>query len=181
MNKCNEIWKDVAGYEGLYMVSNHGNVKRMPEYSLCNGVYSVSRKGRVIAKSKDYRRAVTFCHNNKIKRTSISILVLTTFKGDRPKGFDASHIDGDYHNNHIDNLIWESRSNNLLRKRDHGTSSIVGRSGNTPKLDHEKADRIRYLFTQGFTQIEIGEIYNVDNTLVSKIVNNKRWVRKINK
>ena len=39
----NEIWKDVVGYEGLYQVSNYGNVK------------SLDRKrfnGRVMANKK---------------------------------------------------------------------------------------------------------------------------------
>ena len=29
MKECNEIWKDVKGYEGLYQVSNRGNVKSL--------------------------------------------------------------------------------------------------------------------------------------------------------
>lgn len=28
----NEVWKDVNGYEGLYMISNYGRVKRLPGY-----------------------------------------------------------------------------------------------------------------------------------------------------
>ena len=31
----NEIWKDIAGYEGLYQVSNLGRVKSYDKPKLC--------------------------------------------------------------------------------------------------------------------------------------------------
>ena len=32
----NEIWKDVKGFEGLYMVSNYGRIKSIDHYVKCN-------------------------------------------------------------------------------------------------------------------------------------------------
>lgn len=32
-----EMWKDIEGYEGLYQISNFGNVKSYPKTWLCGG------------------------------------------------------------------------------------------------------------------------------------------------
>lgn len=32
MNTQDEVWKDVVGYEGFYMVSSYGNIKCLDRY-----------------------------------------------------------------------------------------------------------------------------------------------------
>ena len=39
MQQQEEIWKDIPGYEGLYKVSNLGNVKSLERIVLKNGKY----------------------------------------------------------------------------------------------------------------------------------------------
>ena len=50
MNNETEVWKDVKGYEGLYQVSNLGNVKSL--YGLCGRKYVKREK---ILKKKPQR------------------------------------------------------------------------------------------------------------------------------
>lgn len=44
----NEIWKDVVGYEGLYQVSNFGNVKSLDRKRF-NGRVMANKKGQIIS------------------------------------------------------------------------------------------------------------------------------------
>ena len=39
-----EIWKDIKGYEGLYQVSNLGNVKRLSVLKLNGRYYSMCKE-----------------------------------------------------------------------------------------------------------------------------------------
>ena len=48
-------------------------------------------------------------------------VILEAFRGPRPAGCQASHLDGDRTNNRIENLIWETALENNRRKREHGT------------------------------------------------------------
>lgn len=43
----NEIWKDVVGYEGLYQVSNFGNVKSLDRKRF-NGRVMANKKGQIM-------------------------------------------------------------------------------------------------------------------------------------
>lgn len=43
----NEIWKDVVGYEGLYQVSNFGNVKSLDRKRF-NGRVMANKKGQTM-------------------------------------------------------------------------------------------------------------------------------------
>ncbi len=54
MAEINEEWRDVPGYEGLYMVSNKGNVKSLQRTAKSkNGsIRTVSEKLRKINKNK---------------------------------------------------------------------------------------------------------------------------------
>lgn len=82
-----EIWKPVKGFEGRYEVSNFGKVKNC-------------KSGRFIGSDANgYLRVVI---GGVPKR--INILVWDHF-GDRPRnGLVVDHIDGNKHNNKINNL-----------------------------------------------------------------------------
>ena len=48
MSDKNEIWKDILGYEGIYQISNLGNVKSLPREKLMNGKYPIITKEKII-------------------------------------------------------------------------------------------------------------------------------------
>lgn len=66
---------------------------------------------------------------------SIHCLVLEAFIGPRPDGHQASHLDGDRTNNRLDNMRWETRSQNNRRKYQHGTMPVGDR--HFPELTNE--------------------------------------------
>lgn len=106
-----EQWKDVLGYEGIYQISNFGNVKRLS----------------IVLHNRFYKeKLLTICHNSgtgydfvclrkndKDKNFSVHRLVAQTFIPNPNNLSDVNHIDGNKQNNSIENLEWCSRSDNL--------------------------------------------------------------------
>ena len=95
-----EIWKDVNGYEGLYQVSNLGNVK-----SLGN---NKSRKEKILKPivQKSGHLMVQFCKEGKLKGYLIHRLVAEAFIPNPLKLPCVNHKDENPSNNSLENLEW---------------------------------------------------------------------------
>lgn len=50
-----EIWKDVKGYEGMYQVSNYGNVRGLDRYRISKNNTKVFVKGQMLKQHKSNR------------------------------------------------------------------------------------------------------------------------------
>src|SRR5574343_610729 len=74
-----EIWKAIEGYEGLYEVSNHGNVKSLKRK--CESRYWRPVRERILrqAQSKNGYYGVILSKNKNKKRYHIARLVLIAF------------------------------------------------------------------------------------------------------
>lgn len=121
-----EEWRPVKGYESLYEVSNHGNVR-----SLDRVVYQLHKDGgqaRHVYKGKQLTiliRPNGYCYVNLVKdrhmkSPNVHRLVAIAFL-DKPEGKDIiNHIDADKTNNHVDNLEWCTQSHNAQHAYDIG-------------------------------------------------------------
>ncbi len=110
-----EIWKDIEGYEGLYQISNFGNVKsleRMIEKS--NGVIQV-RCERIMARreSTDGYYMAKLNVNNHSKSIAIHILVAKHFIPNPNNYPEVNHLDCNRKNNRVDNLEWCTHQQNV--------------------------------------------------------------------
>lgn len=101
-----EIWKDIPDYEGLYMVSNLGRVKSLPRKH-CKGTILILRDN-----CYGYL-TVGLNKNNVCRRVKVHRIVATVFIPNTNNEQYINHIDGDKHNNNVDNLEWCSRSYNM--------------------------------------------------------------------
>lgn len=103
-----EIWKPVKDYEGLYEVSNFGNVRSLSR--TINGIHSM---GKVLKPSKSGRYSrVKLYKNAKPKSVQVHRIVAEAFvenKGCKPQ---VNHIDGNKRNNRADNLEWCTQAEN---------------------------------------------------------------------
>lgn len=107
-----EIWKPVAECNGEYYVSSHGRVK-----SLKFG------KERILKPSLSGNRYLSvdlWYLNKKRKVQNIHRLVALTFIPNPDNKPEVNHIDGNKLNNHIDNLEWVTRRENVKHAWDNG-------------------------------------------------------------
>lgn len=116
LDKQQEIWKDIIGYEGLYQVSNLGRVKSLPRlHKFVHGYYMTKEKilsPRRTGKQREYL-AVALQVNGKIKQCKIHKLVAMNFIPN-PYGYnEINHKDENKGNNKADNLEWCTRSYNF--------------------------------------------------------------------
>lgn len=117
-----EIWKPVKGYEGVYSVSNWGNVRSEDRISK-QGKTPRFWKWRTLKPS--YIGAgyayYDLCFEGTRKGRHGHILVAEAFIGPRPEGMEVCHNDGNPSNNHVDNLRYGTRSENARDAVKHGT------------------------------------------------------------
>lgn len=117
-----EIWKDVIGYEGLYQVSNLGNIK-----SLGN---DKTKKEKILKQrlgTKNYFM-VGLTKDKKQITKNVHQLVAESFLNHKPSGlkFVVNHIDFNTKNNNLSNLEIITQRENTNRKHIESTSKYVG-------------------------------------------------------
>ena len=109
-----EEWRPVVGYEGLYEVSNMGNVKSL-ERTVWNGRgYYKTVPERILKarKASNGYLQVQLHQDGKRKVYLVHRLVATAFCENQMGYTEVNHIDEDKTNNCADNLEWCSRSYN---------------------------------------------------------------------
>lgn len=107
--KCleGEIWKDVKGFEGIYLISNKGRLASSKSGDWCV-LSNVNSKGGYFA--------VMLRYGDKVIHTRIHRLVYDTFVGYIPKGkrYHIHHKDGNKQNNTLENLeLIECRNHHI--------------------------------------------------------------------
>lgn len=105
-----EMWKDIEGYEGVYQVSNRGNVRSLPRTQKDKNGREVRYKGKILLpqpNSSGYMR-VQLKKNGNLKAYFVHRLVAFHFVDNpNPKSCTVvNHLDGNYLNNNFDNLEW---------------------------------------------------------------------------
>lgn len=101
-----EIWRDIPGYEGLYQVSNLGNVLSVRS----GGLLRPCRNGC------GYRKVTLFRPDRK-KQHAIHRLVAAAFIPNPESKPHINHINGDKTDNRSENLEWATENENMLHCR----------------------------------------------------------------
>lgn len=117
-----EVWKDIAGYEGLYEVSNLGRVRSLDRYVPHRTFGKKFCKGHVMATHINNAGYVTvnLCKHNRYTSYDIHRLVAIAFM-ENPEGLpEVNHIDENKQNNCIENLEWVTKQQN----ESHGTKRM---------------------------------------------------------
>lgn len=111
-------WKNIAGYEGKYIISNDGLVVSLPRKVSRTGIRGdVFRKGKMLKPHLRGRNnlkylCVTLSDNGISKAYSVHRLVAQAFL-ENPNNFEeVNHIDKNTFNNRLDNLEWCDRQYN---------------------------------------------------------------------
>lgn len=119
-----ERWKPAPGYEGLYEVSDRGQVRSIPRprRQWHGGIATVPERILRQDVGKRGHRRVTLHSAGKRSRFLVHRLVLTAFVGPCPDGMEGCHGDGNPANNHLENLRWDTKPANSadsIRHRTH--------------------------------------------------------------
>lgn len=112
-----ERWLPIPGYEGFYEVSDHGRVRSLARVVLRSDGVLQPYKGRVLSpgrKKLTEHLFVILCGADKRHRNQqVHRLVLFAFVGPAPPGMVCCHWDDDPTNNHLGNLRWDTRRENV--------------------------------------------------------------------
>ena len=156
-----ENWLNVVDFEGIYEVSNFGNIRS-----------SKNKQLKKITIDSNGRPYLGLWKNNKQKIVRPHKLVLEAFVGKAPQGMECCHNDGNQQNNRLENLRWDTPKNNHADKLKHGTSN-TGERCNWAKLTRAQVIAIR---ADTRTQKQIAVEYGVQQSQISRIKNGIRWV-----
>lgn len=139
----NEVWKDIIGYEGLYQISNLGQVKR---------------DGRILKQNLDGRGylGLALSKNGKAKTNRIHKLVAWHFVGGFNEGLQVNHIDGNKQNNKSTNLEWVTHKENAIHAVNTGLTKLKKRG------QHSRFKGAIQLSSDGFGYIAFGR-YDIKN------------------
>lgn len=119
-----EIWKDIPNYEGIYQVSNFGNVRNKDKK-----LNFFDNKGYLV---------VDLSKNNIRKHYRVHRLVADVFIENPYNKKEVNHIDGNKHNNNVYNLEFVTSRENKIHAVNNGLNSqaikiIAYKNGNEIK------------------------------------------------
>ena len=97
-------WRDIAGYDGVYQVSNLGQVRNTQTSKILQPI-----------KMKNGRLYVTLSSDGFQRKCTVHGLVALAFLGDCPPGQEIAQKDGDYTHNEASNLEYVTRGENQKR------------------------------------------------------------------
>jgi hypothetical protein len=170
-----ENWKPVPGYEGLYDVSDLGNVRT---YYAGRGRFAgrlYRAKPHKVRISRHGYPMTSLCKDGKTHQATVSRLVLMAFVGHPPPGRPyACHNNGQPANNRLCNLRWGSNAENQADRVTHGTSNRGAANGRA-KFTEDDVRHIRSLLTDGLSQTYIAGEYGVDPSAISNIKRGRNW------
>ena len=178
-----EIWKDIKGFEGIYQVSNLGNVRSLDRKVFNKGNNSwCNKKGRILKPTKDkggYLYVGLYDKEN-AKTSSVKIhrLVALHFCTGYKQGLEVNHKNGVRDDNRSENLEWVTKSQNIrdIYKRGFNTN---GDKNNASKLKNEYVGIIASLYDSGVSQLIIAEAFGVSQATISNIIKNKTYKNRL--
>lgn len=160
-----EVWEDVQRLNGLYKISNLGNIK--------HSVRNVIIKGQ--DNGNGYRQ-LTIIKNGKRKVYYIHRLVAETFIPNPNNLPQVNHKNSIRNDNRVENLEWCTGKQNMEHCSMVGRTTKGEKSGSC-KLSNQKVLAIRRLYTINpkFNKLKIAKKLGVRDTTIHKIIRRQRW------
>lgn len=162
------MWQPVPEFEGIYSVSNLGQVRR-------ERAGHGARVGRHL--KQDTRNGYPYVnlHNGsgKYRRFYVHGLVASAFLGPRPPGHEVNHKDGVKANPQADNLEYVTSSGNKRHAATTGLSPAGERRHNA-KLTQAAANEIRAL-AERMSQSELATKFGVHRSTIVDVLNRRTW------
>ena len=180
-----EIWKNVISYETFYQVSDFGNIRSLDRIvNKLNGI-SYMRKGKLCKQSKSNLGYMTigFTVNNKKVNKYVHRLVAEAFITNMNDYPQVNHIDCDKTNNRMYNLEWCTNSQNHIHASKNGLNKLhlhrvvySGEENGRSLLTKKQVLEIKQRYIPyKYSAKKLSKEYNVSESCITHILNNKSW------
>ena len=157
-----EEWKDIKGYEGMYLISNFGRVMTLSrERSNGKSSYRMSTNlmRQTLTTTGYYKVELTKNKNRKSKR--VHRLVAEMFVANPYKYSVVNHIDGNPLNNYHENLEWCTQQDNVIHALDTGMKDSF-------YLDKKS---LSYLYLdKNMSPNEIAELFGISRIPIDELI-----------
>lgn len=182
-----ELWEDIAGYEGLYQISNEGRVRSYDRIINTKDKKGVWRqkvaRGHIlklgVTKTGGGYFYVQLCGNGTRKNQYVHRLVATRFiNNDDKKRIFVNHKDCNSRNNHYSNLEWCSHKENMEHAAINNrmvSSSGQGEKSPAHKLTADQVAQIKERLKAGERCRDICLDYPVGSSAISEIKAGRSW------
>jgi len=161
-----EQWKEVVGYEGLYLVSSLGRIK------------SYKRLGNYRTRIKNDRlnrggyKLIDLCKNSKNKTHTVHRIVAVAFLPNPFNKLTINHKNGIKSDNRLKNLEWATISENLKHAFKTGLKKPTRWMA---ILTERQVKEIRRLRKNGLTNKELAKKYGVSSSAITNVTTRIRW------
>lgn len=162
-----EIWKDIKGYEGLYQISNKGNIKTFN--------YANLKKEKLleIKREKGKISKVKLSKKNKIKFYRVDLLVAEHFIPNPNNKRNVFHI-SQLENDNVENLIWANNEDFLSENEKwicgYEDMYSIDKNGNVRSYKNNKIKVLNKSLSRGYVLVHLRNKGKIKTTSVHRLV-----------
>ncbi len=169
------IYMPISGFNG-YVAGSEGSIWSCHVSGARGGLRDIWRKLSPRLDKNGYPSVILCSTDGKRHTKRISHLVLDTFVGRRPEGFESCHYpDPDPLNNHIKNLRWGTHKENMHDKTLQNRQAH-GETHGCVKLTEKEILEIRHLrIESGMFFAELGKRFGISSAQACAIVKRRSW------
>lgn len=168
------MWKPVAGYEGVYKVSDCGEVKSLDRVTFDGR--KLKGKPRIAEVAKNGYSRMLLWSGDKSNKCLVHRLVAQAFIPNPDSKPQVNHIDGNKLNNHADNLEWATGSENQAHAVRTGLRSIqVGEQASQAKLTQLEALDVLTRIANGARDIDVVRATGFNRATINDIRHRRTW------